>query len=226
LGIKLQRSPEDSSQKDVSQGESAPNGVIQDNSQCQTGKSFMLTCFFYYFVSYLFEISGRLLMPTQKCSLMIVYFDAYCLGHQLLEGSPSLGPELTDPVTIFSLYNSDASDSGTGGSAGSFNSAGNSVMAFDFGNMEPPTHTGSPVHACSASLKEWVPGVPGHESTFTGRAGVSPIEIPTFSTASSFANRDLHNVSDRGDNVYLDFLTSETEVQCRHVGEDVDFKCM
>ncbi|XP_030967710.1 helicase-like transcription factor CHR28 isoform X2 [Quercus lobata] len=135
--------------------------------------------------------------------------------------APSLGPELMDPVTF---YNSDASDSGTGGSAASFDSAENSAMAPDYGNMEPPTQTGSPVHACSASLKDWNLQVSGHESSFTGRAGVSPIEIPTFSTASSFADRDAHNVSDCVDNLYVDFPNSETEEQCRHVGEDVDSK--
>lgn len=166
---------------------------------------------------YILRIYGNTVYTYEFFFFLI--FHAFCLGPQVSQEAPSLGPELMDPVTF---YNSDASDSGTGGSAASFDSAENSAMAPDYGNMEPPTQTGSPVHACSASLKDWNL----QESSFTGRAGVSLIEIPTFSTASSFADRDAHNVSDCVDNLYVDFPNGETEEQCRHVGEDVDSKCM
>ncbi|XP_059440688.1 helicase-like transcription factor CHR28 isoform X6 [Corylus avellana] len=113
----------------------------------------------------------------------------------------------------------------TGGSGASFDSAGNSVMVFDRGNIEPLTQPASPVHTGSASFKDWFSVVPpGHQSSFTGRAGVPPAEIPLCSAASSFADRDAHNVLDRGDNLYLDFPKGETEVQFRHVGDDVDSK--
>lgn len=115
----------------------------------------------------------------------------------------------------------------TRGSGASFDSAGNSVMVFDHGNIEPLTQPASPVHTCSASLKDWFSVVPpGHQSSFTGRAGVPPAELPLCGDASSFAYRDAHNVLDNGDNLYLDFPNGETEVQFRHVGEDVDSKCM
>jgi len=49
LVVELQSSPEDSSVKYVSQGEAAaPNAVINDNPQRQTGKPFMLDFFFLF----------------------------------------------------------------------------------------------------------------------------------------------------------------------------------
>ncbi|XP_062161396.1 helicase-like transcription factor CHR28 isoform X3 [Alnus glutinosa] len=143
-------------------------------------------------------------------------------GSQVSKGSPPLQAELTGPSTFFSLYNSEGSDSVTWGSSASFDSAGNSVMVFDCGNIEPLTQTASPVRACSASFKDWFSVVPGHESSFTGRAGVPPAEIPTCS--SGFADIDAHNVLYNGDSLYPDFPKGETEVQFRHVGEDVDSK--
>lgn len=140
------------------------------------------------------------------------------------EGSPPLQAQLTGPITVFSLYNPEASDSVTGGSGASFDSAGNSVRVFDSGNVEPLTQMASPVRTGSASFKDWFSVLPGHESSFTGRAGVPPAETPMCS--SSFADIYAVNGLYNGDNLYPDFPKGETEVQFRHVGEDVDSKCM
>lgn len=42
----------------------------------------------------------------------------------------------------------------------------------------------------------------------------------------NFVDRDACNVSDCGDNSYLDFPKDETELQCQHLCVDVDSKCM
>jgi hypothetical protein len=233
----------------VLHSESAPDAGILENPQCQTGKPFMLTCFFSSTVSssptisllmgslstLIFRLSSGILISPQTTTgywdmtlILIFYifvsFHAYSLGSQVSKGSPPLQAELTGPIAFFSLYNSEGSDSVTWGSSASFDSAGNSVMVFDCGNIEPLTQTASPVRACSASFKDWFSVVPGHESSFTGRAGVPPAEIPTCS--SDFADIDAHNVLYNEDSLYPDFPKGETEVQFRHVGEDVDSKCM
>ncbi|KAL6206929.1 hypothetical protein ACLB2K_024175 [Fragaria x ananassa] len=63
-------------------------------------------------------------------------------GSQVLEAEPSA--DIAGPGSWHPPYSSEASDSGEGGPGGSFDSAGNPAMIFDYNDSIPAAHTGSP----------------------------------------------------------------------------------
>ncbi|KAK9267856.1 hypothetical protein L1049_010293 [Liquidambar formosana] len=154
-------------------------------------------------------------------------------GFQEFKVAPSFGAELRGSLTSFPSYNSEASDSRTWGSDVLFESAGN----FDYGKLELSAQISSPVNSCSASLKDWMSLVPGHD-TWTERVGVpkndppysridsteTQYEIPKSSTVFSFPAGDTNPGLDFMCNLDLNHVAEEPEIQFRHVGGDIDSK--
>lgn len=118
------------------------------------------------------------------------------LGFQALKEEPPIETDLMGPGSWHTPYSLEASDSGAGVPDGSFESAGNRAMSFDYKEMEPSAHTGSPGHAYSTSLKDWNSLFPGNEACFAERVAVSQ---PTCSTASSFAEGHANHILDHRD---------------------------
>ncbi|ONI10324.1 hypothetical protein PRUPE_4G040600 [Prunus persica] len=113
-------------------------------------------------------------------------------GFQALKEEPPIETDLMGPGSWHTPYSLEASDSGAGVPDGSFESAGNRAMSFDYKEMEPSAHTGSPGHAYSTSLKDWNSLFPGNEACFA-------VSQPTCSTASSFAEGHANHILDHGD---------------------------
>ncbi|KAI5331111.1 hypothetical protein L3X38_021237 [Prunus dulcis] len=113
-------------------------------------------------------------------------------GFQALKEEPPIETDLMGPGSWHTPYSLEASDSGAGGPDGSFESAGNRAMSFDYKEMEPSAHTGSPGHAYSTSLKDWNSLFPGNEAGFV-------VSQPTCSTASSFAEGHANHILYHGD---------------------------
>ncbi|XP_059623124.1 helicase-like transcription factor CHR28 [Cornus florida] len=153
-----------------------------------------------------------------------------------LESAPSFVAEIPGSVTFSPSYNSEASDSRAGGSDGSFEPIGNSVLEFDYGKLIPSEEIGSPMHSYSPSLENWM-GF-GHSTPSSERDGASQnassysrcggkeikIEIHNCSTSYNFASRDANHVSDVRETSNLNHHNGETESKFRHLQGDTHSK--
>uniref|UniRef100_A0A5B6ZPB1 Helicase-like transcription factor CHR28 n=2 Tax=Davidia involucrata TaxID=16924 RepID=A0A5B6ZPB1_DAVIN len=146
------------------------------------------------------------------------------IGLLELGGAPSFGAEIPGSVTFSPSYNSEAS----GGSDGSFESAGNPVLDY-CGKLEPSVQIGSPVHSCSGSLADWMLPIPGH-GTYSAEKDVvshnassysrvesiqTQYEIPNCSNTFSFAAWNANHASDLRQTWDFNHLKGETEFQFR-----------
>ncbi|XVF25859.1 hypothetical protein REPUB_Repub13aG0250200 [Reevesia pubescens] len=126
---------------------------------------------------------------------------------QFQSESPSTGFSFGDLLR----HNSEASDAMTGLVGGSF----------DYhGKLEPSAHDCSPLQTPSASFKEWFPIGQG----YTERVAMSLLEMPSCSTASSFAEIDGNHVLDRGDNLNFDLVDNKSDVKFKKTTEEFDYK--
>ncbi|KAJ7968497.1 Helicase-like transcription factor CHR28 [Quillaja saponaria] len=127
------------------------------------------------------------------------------------------------PVTFYSSYSSEASDSGTGLSCGLSGSSGKSILDSENGKLEPSSQTCSPVNAFLDSLEGWHSLIQSNETCYTDWTGVShQCDIPTHSMESSFAEVDVNHILGQGDNFYNSLLNGESENQLMHIGDDID----
>ncbi|XVF40552.1 hypothetical protein PTKIN_Ptkin01aG0122800 [Pterospermum kingtungense] len=123
--------------------------------------------------------------------------------------SPSLGFDFGDLLR----HRSEASDA----------RAGSVGYSFDYhGKIEPSVHDYSSVQTSSASFKEWC--LFGQGKSSTERVGMSPLDMPSCSTASSFAQMDSNHVLDIGDNLNFDLVDSRTGIQVKNTAEEFDCK--
>ena len=120
------------------------------------------------------------------------------------EESPSSGFTFGDLLR----YNSGVSDARAGSIDGSFDYQG---------KLEPSAHNCSPVQTSSASFKEWF--LNGQGTSYAERDGMSLLEMPGCSTASSFAEIDGNHVLDRGDNLNFDLVDNRTGIQFKNSAE-------
>ncbi|KAK8629406.1 hypothetical protein V6N13_078248 [Hibiscus sabdariffa] len=95
--------------------------------------------------------------------------------------------------------------------------------SFDYhGNLEPSACDRSPVQTSSASLKEWSAC---QGTSYTERAEMSLLEMPSCSTASSFTEIDGNNhVLDHGDNLTFDLVDDKTGLWSMNTKEEFDYK--
>ncbi|XP_022724463.1 helicase-like transcription factor CHR28 isoform X2 [Durio zibethinus] len=95
--------------------------------------------------------------------------------------------------------------------------------SFDYHRkLEPSAHDCSPVPTSSVSFKEWCPF--GQATSYTEVVGMPVLEMPSCTTASSFAEMDGNHVLDRGDNLNFDLVGNRTCIQFKNTAEDFDYK--
>ncbi|XWS19554.1 hypothetical protein CRYUN_Cryun31cG0025300 [Craigia yunnanensis] len=149
--------------------------------------------------------------------LLHKYFSIFFLYNEFLliftclefEKSPSSGFSFGDLLR----YNSEVSDA----------RAGSVDVSVDYhGKLERSAHNCSPVQTSSASFKEWFPN--GQGTSFSERVEMSLLEIPSSSTASSFAEIDGNHILDHGDNLNFDLLDNRTGIQFKNAAEEFDCK--
>ena len=92
------------------------------------------------------------------------------------------------------------------------------------GKLESSAHDYSPVQTSSASFKEWCPF--GQGTSYTGRVEMSLLEMPSCSTASSFAEMDGNHLLDRIDHLNFDLVDNRTGIQFKNSAEEFDCKSM
>ncbi|KAM1033287.1 hypothetical protein TB2_036290 [Malus domestica] len=153
--------------------------------------------------------------PTQSCPENLslenrleaeAVSDAQLLsGSQAVKEEPPIETNLMGPGSWNPPYRSEASHYGAGGQDGSFDYEGNHDMNFDYKEMQPSSHTGSPGHTYSASLKDWISLIPANETCFTERVAVSQ----PCSTASSFSEGHVNHILNHRD---LNVLQGEVDV--------------
>ncbi|KAA8515310.1 hypothetical protein F0562_018460 [Nyssa sinensis] len=162
------------------------------------------------------------------------------IGSTELEREPSFRVEMPGSVTLSPSYNLEASDSRTGGSDGSFESAGSPALDFDCGKLEPSVQIGSPVHSCYGSLAGWPLPIPGHGTFSAERNAVShnastnsrddsketQLKIPNCSNEFSFAAGNVNHDSDLRETLEFNHLKGETEYQFWNSEGDAQYKYM
>ncbi|WRX27929.1 SNF2 [Theobroma cacao] len=149
--------------------------------------------------------SGRNMLQGDSAPVSI-HFQS---GFQLFKELPSSGFGFEDLLR----YSSEASDARAGSVGGSF----------DFhGKLESSAQNCSPVQTSSASFKEWFPI--GQGTSYTEGVGMSLLEMPSCSTASSFAEIDGNHVLDRRDNLNFDLVDNRTGIQFKNTSDEFDYK--
>ncbi|GMI72799.1 hypothetical protein HRI_000949200 [Hibiscus trionum] len=94
--------------------------------------------------------------------------------------------------------------------------------SFDYhGNLEPSACDRSLVQTSSASLKEWTAS---QGTSYTERAEMSMLEMPSCSTASSFTEIDGNHVLDHGDNLTFDLVDERTGLRSMNTKEEFGYK--
>ncbi|KAF2305133.1 hypothetical protein GH714_001972 [Hevea brasiliensis] len=138
-------------------------------------------------------------------------------GFQMLDGPHTLESESVDPAPFYPSHNPEASDARIGGSIGSFDQIGSSDV-----NLEPSSHISSPMHTSPRSFREWY--FPCSRDQGERTVGVSQSDIPTCSTASSFADEEFNHVSGNTGGLDINLLFDETGAQFGHTGGKNDPK--
>ncbi|MFQ6643477.1 hypothetical protein Gotur_017565 [Gossypium turneri] len=104
--------------------------------------------------------------------------------------------------------NSDDSDARAGSTGGSF---------YYHGNLELSAHDCSPVQTSSASFKEW-------SAICQGTSYRERVEIPSYSTASSFSEIDGNHALDHGDTLRFDLVDDKTSSLFMNTKEEFGYK--
>lgn len=129
-----------------------------------------------------------------------------------MEGPSSLGvDELPGFDACSYSYSSETSDTRTGISEGSFDSASKYVI-FDCAKQQSSTPNGSPVHSISGSLADWI----SQKASYYSQDSL--LKIPGCNDKSSFAAGDTDHVSDMGGTL------DETEFEFRCLESSSDSK--
>ncbi|XP_050368608.1 helicase-like transcription factor CHR28 [Argentina anserina] len=104
-------------------------------------------------------------------------------GSQVLKVEPSA--DSVGPGSWHPSYSSEASESGVGGPGGSFDSAGNPVMLFDYRDSKPAAYTGSPGSWHPSYISEATTSVAGGLSGSFESGGNPPMEFDRIPPAQS-----------------------------------------
>lgn len=111
-------------------------------------------------------------------------------------------------------YPSEASDARAGSLGG----------LFDYHReLEPPAHD-SLVQTSSASFQDFFST--GEGTSYTERGQMSVLQMPSCSTASSFAEMDNNLVLDHADNLNFDLVGNRNGTESKNVAEEFDNKSM
>lgn len=148
----------------------------------------------------------------------------YCSVFQISDGPHASESESLSPAPFYPSYNSEASDVRIGGSIRSLDHIGSSDMIFDGVKMESASQISSPMHSCPGSFREWCS--PFSKDQGERRVGVLQSEIPSCSTASSFADEGVNRVLDNTGVLGINLLLRETGAQFGHMGGKNDSKGM